>query len=170
MYCAKCDRNFPNGQFCPECGTTLLSAPTQVQERVQTSATPKKSNRQAIIIGASVLGAALLLVVGFKVLPDIAANDAKDKKISQALEDCSLTYTSGADLITKRHAILTDDSSTSITYNDMACVITALGGPSSSSALQLIKDNYSTHDYIYGDVKIELFYQDLVDTMEIWVQ
>ena len=170
MYCAKCDKNYPSGQFCPECGTTLLAAPIQVQDRVYKVIAPKKSSRQALIIGGSILVAAVLLLVGFKVLPDMAANDAKDKIIAQALDECSLTFTTGVDLLSKRHAILTDDDDTSIGYSDMACMMSALGGPSPSSARQLILDNLSTHDYFYGDVKIELFYAAGIDTLEIWVE
>jgi len=171
LYCSKCDKNFPKAQFCPDCGTTLLAAPVPPASVTIPSIKPKKPNHQAFIIGGSVFVALILILVGVKVSTDAAANDAKDKKISVALDSCSLTYGTGVDALQNRHAILTDDDYTSLSYSDLACVITALGGPSSSTAYDLVKTNYSTHDYIYGDVKIELVYDTYsADTLEIWVQ
>jgi hypothetical protein len=171
MYCAKCNKNFPGGQFCPDCGTTLLASPIQNPVAIESKSIGQKIKSKPLVFGGALLLAIILVIAGVKVATDAAANDAKDNKISKALDSCGITYSTGVDILAKRHALLTDSDSTSLAYSDFACVITALGGPSKSEAYQLVKDEYSSDVYFYGDVKIELAYSIyLGDTLEIWIQ
>jgi len=169
MYCARCNKNFPSGQFCPECGTSLLAAPTQVSPVAQVVQKAAKRNRKPLIlIGAGVL-AVILIGLGIKISGDIATNDAKDSKIGKALETCGLAGNSGVQILDKRIAILSDDGGY-LGYSDMACVIAAVGGPSSSDAYQLVSDEYSSDTYYYGDVTVVMSYESYVTLVEIKVQ